>query len=171
MRTANDSLETAPAVSWLVLRMALVAVAAAGAFLLCPLVGWQWTAVILALLGAVLPPTFGAWGAIACIVIGMLTSEPDLGRAMLAVLVVHLLHVLTSLALVVPRGSRIVLGALRRSAVRVLVVQAIAQPVTVAVMLGTAGATPALPWAVAASAGAVVAAAVLLIVGANRGTR
>ncbi|WP_312172683.1 hypothetical protein, partial [Microbacterium sp.] len=91
MRARNDSLETAPAVSWLVLRLALVAVAATGAFVLCPLVGWQWAAVVLALLGAALPPTFGGWGAIACIVIGMLVSEPDLGRAMLAVLIEHLI--------------------------------------------------------------------------------
>lgn len=171
MRARNDSLETAPAVSWLVLRVALVAVAATGAFVLCPLVGWQWAAVVLALLGAALPPTFGGWGAIACIVIGMLVSEPDLGRAMLAVLIVHLIHVLTSLTLVVPRGSRVVLAALRPSGVRLVAVQAIAQPVTVAVLLVTAGAAGATPWAVVAAAAAVAAAAVMLISGSHRGAR
>ncbi|CAN7367835.1 hypothetical protein LJR044_002190 [Microbacterium foliorum] len=169
---ANDSLQTGPAVSWLVVRGALVAVVAAGAVALCPLIGWQVAAVVLAIVAAALPQTFAAWGSVGCLVIGMLISEPDLGRAMIAVLVVQLIHVLMSLSLVIPAGSRVVIAALRPSALRLLVVQAIAQPVTVAVMVvgGAAaqGSAQTVPWAAVAGAGAVVALAVTLVVRANR---
>ncbi|MGN7949632.1 hypothetical protein ACTJKH_12870 [Microbacterium sp. 22215] len=168
MRAPNDVLQTAPAVSWIAVRIVLIAVVSVGAFVLNPLVGWQWVAVILAVVAAVFPQTFAAWGGVACIVIGMLVSEPDLGRAMLAVLVVHAIHVLTSLTLVIPRGSRVVLAALRATAVRFVVLQAIAQSLTVVVMLGADGAGGSVPWAVVAGAVAVVAAAVLLLVNANR---
>ncbi|KQQ64573.1 hypothetical protein ASF63_16465 [Microbacterium sp. Leaf320] len=168
MRARNDTLQTAPAVSWIVVRVVLIAVVAVGAFVLNPLVGWQWAAVILAVTAAVFPQTFAAWGGAACIVIGMLLSEPELGRAMLAVLVVHAVHVLTSLTLVIPRGSRVVLAALRPTAIRLVLVQAIAQPLTVAVMLGIGGAEGTAPWAVVAGGGAVVAIAVLLLVKANQ---
>lgn len=168
MRAPNDTLQTAPAVSWIVVRVVLIAVVAAGAFVLNPLVGWQWVAVILAVTAAVFPQTFAAWGGVACIMIGMLLSEPDLGRAMLAVLVVHVIHVLTSLTLVIPRGARVVFAALRPTAVRFVLVQAIAQPLTIAVMLGVDGAEGTAPWAVVAGGGAVVALAVLLLVKANR---
>ncbi|WP_431072027.1 hypothetical protein [Microbacterium phyllosphaerae] len=167
MRTPNDTLQTAPAISWIVVRVVLIAVVAVGAFVLNPFVGWQWVAVILAVTAAVVPQTLAAWGGAACIMIGMLLSEPDLGRAMLAVLVVHAIHVLTSLTLVIPRGSRVVLAALRPTAIRFVLVQAIAQPLTIAVMLGVDGVEGTAPWAVVAGGGAVVAVAVLLLVKAN----
>jgi len=168
MRAPNDTMQTAPSVSWIAIRGVLVVVIALGAFALNPLVGWQWVAVVLAAVAAGFPQTFAAWGGAACIVIGMLLSEPDLGRAMLAVLVVHSIHVLTTLTLVIPRGARVVLAALRPTAVRFGLVQAIAQSLTVAVMLGVDGAEGTAPWAVVAGGGAVVAVAVLLLVTANR---
>lgn len=168
---ANDSLQTGPAVSWLVVRGALVVVVAGAAAALCPLIGWQVAAVVLAIIAAVLPQTFAAWGSIGCLVIGMLISEPDLGRAMIAVLVVQLIHMLMSLSLVIPMGSRVVIGALRPSALRLLVVQAIAQPVTVVVMVTTQGSAPTAPWAAVAGAGAVVALTATLLVWANRRAR
>lgn len=165
---ANDSLQTGPAVPWLVVRVALVVVVAVGAVALCPLIGWQVAAVVLAIVAAALPQTFAAWGSIGCLVIGMLISEPDLGRAMIAVLVVQLIHVLMSLSLVIPAGSRVVIAALRPSALRLLAVQAIAQPVTVLVMVVTQGSAQTVPWAAVAGAGAVVALAATLLVRANR---
>lgn len=168
MRASNDVIRTAPAVSWIAVRVALVVVVFVGAMVLCPLAGWRWVAVSLALVGAVLPQTFAAWGSVACMVIGMIISEPDLGRAMLAVLIVQLIHVLTSLALVFPRGSRILFAALRPTAERLLLIQTVAQPLTVVVLLGATGAGPAWPWAVAAGAGAIVAASVMLVVTSNR---
>ena len=168
MRAPNDTLQTAPAVSWIVMRVALIAVVAVGAFALNPLVGWQWVAVILAVTAAVLPQTFAAWGGAACIVIGMLVSEPDIGRAMLAVLLVHAIHVLTSLTLVIPAGSRVVLSALRPTVIRFVLVQAIAQPLTVVVMLGMGAIEGTASWAVVAGGGAVVAATAVLLLAAGR---
>lgn len=169
---ANDSLQTGPAVSWLVVRGALVVVVAIGSAVLCPLIGWQIAAIVLAVVAAAVPQTFAAWGSVGCFVVGMLISEPDLGRAMLAVLVVQLIHVLTSLSLVIPAGSRVVIAALRPSALRLLAVQAIAQPATVAIMLLVAasaqGSPPTVAWAVVAGAAAVVTLAVTLLVRANR---
>lgn len=169
---ANDSLRTGPAVSWLVVRGMLVIVVALGAVVLCPLIGWQVAAIALALVAAALPQTLAAWGSVGCLVVGMLISEPDLGRATIAVLVVHLIHVLSSLSLMIPAGSRVTIAALRPSALRLLVVQAIAQPVTVAVMLLVAvsaqGPAPTVTWAVVPGAGAVVALAATLILRANR---
>jgi hypothetical protein len=98
----------------------------------------------------------------------MLISEPDLGRAMIAVLVVQLIHVLMSLSLVIPAGSRVVIAALRPSALRLLAVQAIAQPVSVVVMVVTQGSTQTVPWAAVAGAVAVVALTATLLVRANR---
>jgi len=76
---------------------------------------------------------------------------------------VHLVHVLTTLILVVPVGARIVLRALRPTALRFLAVQAAAQPLTFLVMLGSARGIVDAPWAVVAGAGALVALAVVLI--------
>jgi hypothetical protein len=102
----------------------------------------------------------------------MLISEPDLGRAMIAVLVVHLIHVLMSLCLVIPAGSRVVIAALRPSALRLLAIQAIGQPVTAAVMVvggvSAEGSSSTAQWAVVAGAGAVVALVSILLVRANR---
>jgi hypothetical protein len=160
---ANDVVETGAAVSWLVLRAALVVVVLVGAFSLTPLIGWSIAASALGVLAVILPQSFAAWGSVACFVIGMLIAGPDPGRTMIAVLVVHLVHVLTTLILVVPVGARIVLRALRPTALRFLAVQAAAQPLTFLVMLGSARGIVDAPWAVVAGAGALVALAVVLI--------
>ncbi|MEV7611198.1 hypothetical protein AB0N61_17050 [Microbacterium sp. NPDC089320] len=171
----NDSLQTGPVVPGLVVRGALVAAAAAGAMMLCPLIGWQVAAIVLAGLAAALPQTFAAWGSVGCLVIGMLMSDPDVARAMTAVLVVHVIHLLMSLSLVIPAGSHVVIAALRPSLVRLLVVQAIAQPVTVVVMIvsgvGTPDPMPTVPWAAVAGAAAVAALLVTLLVRVNRPER
>ena len=165
---ANDVVETGAAVSWLVLRAALVVVVLVGAFSLTPLIGWSIAASALGVLAVILPQSFAAWGSVACFVIGMLIAGPDPGPTMIAVLVVHLVHVLTTLILVVPVGARIVLRALRPTALRFLAVQAAAQPLTFLVMLGSAREIVDAPWAVVAGAGALVALAVVLIVSSKR---
>lgn len=47
---ANDTLRTGPSVPGLVVRVALVVAVAAGAAMLCPLLGWQVAAVVLAII-------------------------------------------------------------------------------------------------------------------------
>lgn len=165
---AEDTLHAGPAMSWLVLRIALVVIVAGGCAILVPPVGWYIVAVVLAICAAIIPRSLATWGSVACIVVGMALSAPDLGRAMLAVLVVHLIHVLGSLTLIAPPGTLITLAALRPTAVRFGVVQVVAQPLTFVVMLG-GGRAPELPWAVVVGGGALVAAAAVLIVRLARG--
>lgn len=168
---SNDSLKTGVALSWLVLRVLLLLVVALGAAALTPLIGWFVAAVLLGLIGAALPQTFAAWGSVICFLVGMTIAGPDLGRSMLAVLVVHAIHILTSINLVVPVGARVVASALRPTAVRFLVVQAIAQPLTLLVMLGVTAGVADVPWAVVAGAGALVVLTILLIASARTGER
>lgn len=160
---ANDSVSTGIALSWLVLRAMLLAVVVIGAAVLSPLIGWLIAAVALGVIGAALPQSFAAWGSVACLLIGMMIAGPDLGRTMLAVFVVHAVHVLTTLNLVVPVGARVVVGALRPTLIRFLVVQAMAQPLTLLVMLGATAGVAVIPWAVVAGAAALLALVFLLI--------
>jgi len=164
---ANDTMKTNAAVSWLLLRAALVFVVVVGAIALTPVIGWSIAAVGLGVIAAILPRSFAAWGSVACFVIGMLIAGPDPGRAMVAVLVVHLIHVLTTLILVVPVGSRIVLAALRPTLLRLLAVQAIAQPLTLLVMWGSSQGLVDAPWAVVAGAGALIGFSAVLIMRSN----
>lgn len=160
----NDVIVTAPAMSWLVLRGALLATVLGGAAALISIPGWFFAAVVCGAIAAVLPASYAAWGSIACIVVGMLIAGPDLGRALLAVLLVHLIHTLGALALLVPRGARIVLAALRPSLVRFVLIQVAAQPLTLAVMALFVLGTRAEPWAAVVGGAALVGAVVLLLV-------
>lgn len=133
--TTNDRIVTGAWVPAIALRIALVLVACTAAAVLVPAVGWAVAAVLLAVLGAALPHSCGGWLAAVVIAIGMLLQEPSLWHAMLAVLVVHLLHAGSSLLLLLPWRSRVLLAALHPTGIRLLQVQLIAQPLTVLVML------------------------------------
>lgn len=162
---ANDRLATDPAIPAAVLR-ACLPVAAAFAALLLPVLGWQIGVVGAAVVGMLFPQTFGGWLSIAGVAIGLLLAEPSIWQTMVAVLLVHLLHVLSSLLLLLPWRGVVVLSALRPTLRRLLVVQAIAQPVTLAVMLVHAsGATVAGAALVGAAAFAVFAIVILIRVG------
>jgi len=160
--TRNDTIESRPAVSWLLIRVALVAVVCLGAAVLVPVIGWGVAAVVCGVLAAVYPASQAGWGAVACIVVGMLIAGPDLGRSLLAVLLVQLILMLGALALVVPPGARVVLAALRPSAVRLLVGQIVAQLTTFLVLQATSGPAPVTPWLAPVGGGAVLATCVLL---------
>ncbi|GGD85175.1 hypothetical protein [Microbacterium murale] len=131
----NDWIRTGAAVPAVILRLGLVAVVAVAAALLIPVLGWQIAAVAAVVLGVVLPQTFGGWMAIACLAVGMVMHEPSIWRALVAVLVVHIIHVVSSLMLVIPWRGRVVLAALRPTLRRLLLVQLVAQPLTLLVML------------------------------------
>lgn len=131
----NDWIRTGAAVPSVILRLGLIVLVAVAAALLIPVLGWQIAAVATAALGVVLPQTFGGWMSIACLAVGMVMSEPSVWRALVAVLVVHLIHVASSLMLVVPWRGRVVLAALRPTLRRLLLVQLVAQPLTLLVML------------------------------------
>jgi len=134
-RHVNDRIVTGGALPGAVLHVALPAVAVLAALLLVPVVGWQIAVVGAAVMGMLFPQTLGGWLSILCLAIGVLLSEPVLWTAMVAVLLVHVMHVLASLLPVVPWRGRVVLRVLRPTLRRLLIVQLIAQPSTLAAML------------------------------------
>ncbi|MFK4760231.1 hypothetical protein ACI3KS_04775 [Microbacterium sp. ZW T5_45] len=162
--TRNDRIETPVAVSGVIIRAALVAAVCLGAAVLVPVIGWSIAAVVCGLLAAAYPASQAGWGAVACFVVGMLIAGPDLGRSMLAVLLVQVILQLGALALVVPLRARVVLAALRPSAVRLVVGQAIAQPATFLVVQATSVAAPVMPWLALVGGGAVLGMSILLLI-------
>lgn len=131
---SNDRLSTPAAVPGAVLRLLLPAVAVVAALLL-PVLVWQLAVIGLALLGMLFPHTFAGWLSIAGVGIGMLLAEPGIWQTMIAVLVVHVMHVMSSLMSVMPWRGPVVLSALWPTLRRLLAIQAVAQPVTLVVLL------------------------------------
>jgi len=164
----NDRLSTERAFPSVVLRLALVVVVAVAAVVLIPVIGWQVLALAAVVVGVVFPPSFGGWIAIVCLAVGMLMSEPNIWRAMLAVLVVHLLHAGSSLLLLLPRRSRVLLAALRPTGIRLLKVQLLVQPLTVLVMLAHRSGGGSIAIASIAGAVALGAFVVLFLRGSRR---
>lgn len=134
LTSRNDRIRTGASIPSAVLRLGFVVFVGVAALTLIPVLGWQVAAVAAAVLGVILPQTFGGWIAIGCFAVGMLMNEPSIWRAMLAVLVVHVVHVVSSLLLVTPWRGRVVLAALRPTSRRLLLVQLVAQPLTLLVM-------------------------------------
>jgi len=132
---ANDRIRTGLAVPGAVLQLSLIVVAAAAALVLVPVTGWQILIVGTALLGMLFPQSLGGWLSIACLAIGMLMAQPGIWQAMVAVIVAHIMYALCTLLPLVPWRGRVVLRALRPGLFRLLAVQAVAQPLTLAVML------------------------------------
>ncbi|MFK3678837.1 hypothetical protein ACI2IP_13980 [Microbacterium sp. NPDC090218] len=117
------------AVPGITVRLLIVAIVWGGAVALIPFPLWQAVAVIAALAAVALPRSLAAWVAAACLVFGVILTEPSPERTALAVLLVPAVHVLASLSLVIPNSSRLALGALAPTLGRFLVVQLLAQPV------------------------------------------
>ncbi|WP_337005255.1 MULTISPECIES: hypothetical protein [unclassified Microbacterium] len=123
------------AVPGLVIRLLLVAIVWFGAVALNPFPLWQGIAVVASVIATVLPRSLAAWLGAACLVFGVLLTDPAPERTALAVLLVHAIHVLGALALTIPLASRVALAVLAPSATRFLVVQLIAQPLVFGVWL------------------------------------
>lgn len=168
LRRRNDSLRTAASVPALVLRVGFVGIVAVAALLLVPVIGWQVIVVAAAVLGTILPQSFGGWFSIAGIAVGMLMSEPSLWRALVAVLAVHVIHALSSLLLAMPWNSRVVLAALRPTLRRLLLVQIVAQPLTILAMLAFTDESISVAGATVMGAGALAVFAILFIRTGNR---
>src|SRR5690606_11674478 len=90
-------------------------------------------------------------------------GTPSMWSAAAAVLLVHLMHVLSSMLPVVPWRGRVLVRALRPTLRRLLVVQLIAQPVTLIVMLVRLSDGAAVQGAVLAGAAAVTGFACLFL--------
>ena len=160
---SDDTLDIGAAVPGAFIRIALVVVVAGGAWMLEPGIVWQIIALILAGVGAVLPQTGGVWFALVIVPFALITQPVDPGRTCLAVLIVHLGHVLATLSLSIPLRARIALQALRPTAVRFLGVQVIAQAVAVVAVLLPSADGRGIPWLAPIGAVAVAGAAVLLL--------
>ncbi|WP_243225954.1 hypothetical protein [Microbacterium sp. CIAB417] len=144
-------------------RVLLVLVVGGAVWLLQPGIGWQAIAVIAVVAGAILPQTGLAWFAMLVLPFALLTQPPDLGRACLAVLAVHAGHVLATLSLTMPVRSRIALRALRPTARRFAVAQAIGQAAAACAVLLPAADGAGAAWIAPVGAVGVVALAVLLL--------
>jgi hypothetical protein len=167
-RAVNDRIITGPAVPGALLHALLPVTAAIAALTVVPVVGWQIAVVAFAVLGMLFPQTLGGWLSIACIAVGMLIAEPDVWRTMISVLLVHVVHVLSALLPIVPWRGRVVLAALRPTLIRLLLIQAVAQPVVLAVMLVHVAGTVTLGSAVLVGAAAVAGLAILFLRGIRR---
>jgi hypothetical protein len=168
LRRKNDRLRTAASMSGVVLRAVFIVFVAVVALLLVPVIGWQIAVVVAAVLGVVLPQSFGGWFSIAGVAVGMLMNDPSVWRAMVAVLAVHIIHVISSLLLVTPWRSRVVLAALWPSLRRVLLIQLVAQPLTLLVMLAFLSGEVTVTGAAIIGAGALASFAVLFLLKTRR---
>lgn len=163
MTSHTHSFRVTAGVPGLALRVLLVLVGGAATFVLNPYPLWQWIGVAAVVVGAAFPHTFVAWASVACIALGILVSEPSPVRTAVAVLAIHLLHVLGCLCLTVPARARISLPALRPTLIRLRRVQVIAQPIALlAVILPDLGEN-GFAWLAPAGALILGALAVLLV--------
>lgn len=162
MNARSHELRVPGGVPMLVVRFLLFAFSVAALLLLDAYPLWLWVAVVTAALGAIMPVTLAAWGPIVCIAVTLLTAEPSAGRAAFALFAVALIHLLASLAWVIPWRSRVRPAAIRPSARRFLAIQAIVQPVVLAVGLIPRLTGAGFAWLAPLGAVALVGIAVLL---------
>ena len=133
--THAHELRVRRAVPGAVLRVAAAAVVLGGVLLLNPYPMWRAIAAAAVLVAVLIPRSLASWAGIACLALGVVLVEPSPVRTALAVLLVHLAHVLSAWAWAVPWRSRIRLGVLIPGVRRLLVIQAIAQSVGLLVVL------------------------------------
>ncbi|MCZ4302696.1 hypothetical protein [Microbacterium oxydans] len=117
------------AIPGLVIRLLVVALVWGGAVVLIPFPLWRGVALVAAVAAVVVPRSLAAWVAAACLVFGVILSEPAPGRTALAVFLVPAVHVLASVSLVVPSSSRLAIAALAPTLSRFLTVQLLSQPI------------------------------------------
>lgn len=135
MRGGLRSFRVRGTVPGVTVRLLIVAIVWGGAVVLVPFPLWQGVAVIAALTAVMVPRSLAAWIAAACLVFGVILSEPAPERTALAVLLVPAIHVLAALSLVIPMSSRLALTVLAPTLARFGVVQLLAQPVVFGIWL------------------------------------
>ncbi|MEU4015469.1 hypothetical protein AB0E56_09390 [Microbacterium sp. NPDC028030] len=163
------SIRVPGAVRGITLRLLLVAVVGVGAAVLVPFPLWQGVALLAAVVSVIIPRSLAAWASAACLVFGVLLTEPAPGRTAVAVLLVHAVHILASLSLAVPMASRLALQALRPTLVRFAVVQALSQPLVFAAwLLAPSGVDRGIAWLAPAAAALLLFGVLLELRAAKR---
>lgn len=169
-RTSATQLRaTVPAIGrWVpaaVLHLAFVALAASLSFLVLASPFWRGIGVLLAIAATLLPGLVHTWWLLLLLGLSQVWREPSATDAAFYLLLagVHLLHVLDSLARLLPWAGRMQLGALRRPLQRFALIQLVVQVVAVATLLAFGDRPGKLPGLsiVSAMALAVVAAALI----------
>ena len=131
----RDELRVPASVPGSVLRMTSAVAIAGGTLLLNPYPLWCWIAALSALVSVFFRRSMAAWIGIACLPLGLMLTPPAAGRTALAILLIHLAHVLAAWAWAAPWRSRIQLPVLLPGLRRMLVIQAIAQSVAAVMVL------------------------------------
>ncbi|GAA2848341.1 hypothetical protein [Microbacterium arabinogalactanolyticum] len=103
------------------------AVAVAAGSMIHAAAGWIIVMGVLCLLSGVARVLGGPWVSAVVLVIVLVASDAAPGRTAVVIAAVHLLHVLGSLAMAVPVGARVAVPALRSTAIRFAIMQAVGQ--------------------------------------------
>ena len=162
----RDRVAIGAAVPGIALRIAQIAVIAAASVLLQPALFWQVLFIVIAIAGAVFPRSGLAWLALLVVPLALVLQDVSIWRTVVALLTVHLGHVLTTLCLVVPARSRISLATLKPTAWRFMGVQIVSQVAALSVLLAVSVVTSGaqnMAWLAPLGGGAVVLLAVLLL--------
>ncbi|HLT67880.1 MAG TPA: hypothetical protein VKZ73_08420 [Microbacterium sp.] len=159
----RDRIVIGPATPGFVLRAGGVLLVAAAALVLQPVTFWQVSFVLAAIAGAVFPRTGLAWAALLVAPLALLMQDISPWRTAIAIVVVHLGHVLAGLNLVIPGRSRVALAALRPTALRWLAVQLASQGVAAAVLTIPRADGSGIAWVAPVGALAVALLAVVLL--------
>ena len=159
----HDEVRIGAAIPGVLLRILNVAVIVACCIVMRPAPFWQVLFTLVALAGAVFPRSGLSWLALLVAPLGLVLDDVLLWRTAVALAVVHLGHVLTTLCLAIPARSRVALSALAPTGARFLGVQAAAQAIALAVLLVVGPGGSGISWLAPVGAGAVAVLAFVLL--------
>lgn len=151
----DDRIALGAAMPGWALRLLAVAVAVAAMWMLQLALPLLIGFAVAMLIGGVRPSTYLLWGGLLGVPLSLLAADPHAWRTASALLAVHLVHVLASLAQAIPLAATVQLRALRPTAVRFVGVQSVAQAVGGAAMLLPVPRENGVAWAAVLGAAAV----------------
>ena len=123
----DDELALGVSVPGWSLPIASTAVAVVAGSMVHAAAGWIIVMGVLCLLSGAARVLGGPWVSAVILVIVLVASDAAPERTAVVIAAVHLLHVLGSLAMAVPLGARVAVSALRPTAVRFAIMQAVGQ--------------------------------------------
>lgn len=157
MMQRSHSLHPGAVIPMIVVRVALLAVMVGTLLVLVAPPVWFWIGVAAAVAAVLEPRTCMAWGVIVITALGLMLGATEPWRTALALAAVTAIHQLATLTQLLPVSGSIQVGAFGPILRSFLIVQAVAQPLGLVLLLGWTGQSPD------GSAWAAPAAAVLLL--------